>query len=347
MSDNLEQSIAEYLAERLEGAEAVEVSGLQRIHGGASRETFRVRAAYRAGSETIERGLIIRRDPTNSLIETDRANEFHAYAAFHGSGVPVPEPLFLEENTDWLDRPFFVMEQIEDCQAASPFAPNPYGMHREAIGKQFFHILGLIAGADPTRVGLASKLETPAPDAAWLRELDYWEGVIDEDEREPQPIARATIRHLRRSPPPPATALSVVHGDYRTGNFLFDEAGTIRAVLDWEMVHLGDPHEDLAWALDRLWALGSEPSMAAGMLPREQAITIWEDASGLKVDEAALDWWTTFASLKGLAIWISSAREYSDGRNMDPVLAFSGWFCTTVHNEVLAERVGNKESPRP
>ena len=59
---------------------------------------------------------------------------------------------------------------------------------------------------------------------------------------------------LRRTPPPPAQKISVVHGDYRTGNFLHDGDGVIRGILDWEMAHLGDPLEDLAWALDPLWS---------------------------------------------------------------------------------------------
>src|SRR6201999_3457195 len=117
----------------------------------------------------------------------------------------------------------------------------------------------------------------------WRHELDRWEKVIDEDEREPQPIARAAIRWLRKHPPPPAQKICVVHGDYRTGNFLHDNQGTIRAVLDWEMAHLGDPLEDLGWALDPLWSHG-DPSRPAGTLPRADAIALWEAASGLKAD---------------------------------------------------------------
>ena len=48
------------------------------------------------------------------------------------------------------------------------------------------------------------------------------------------------------------------------------------------------------------------------------------------------------ASLKGLAIWISAAREYSEGRNSDAVNAFSGWYCLAFHNHVLAERLGTE-----
>jgi aminoglycoside phosphotransferase (APT) family kinase protein len=129
-----------------------------------------------------------------------------------------------------------------------------------------------------------------------------------------------------------------VHGDYRSGNFLFDSDGKIRAILDWEMAHLGDPLEDLGWALDPLWAHG-DWSRPAGLIARADAIATWEAASGLKADPGALAWWETFASLKGLAIWISAACEYAEGRNTDAVNAFSGWYCLAFHNKVLAERL--------
>ncbi len=170
-------------------------------------------------------------------------------------------------------------------------------------------------------------------------ELARWEKVIDEDEGEPEPIVRAAIRWLKRNPPPPAQKIAVVHGDYRSGNFLYDLNGDIRAILDWEMAHLGDPMEDLGWALDPLWA-HHDPSRPAGTIPRADAIALWEQASGLKADPAALFWWEIFASVKGQAIWISAAHEYATHRNDDPVNAFSGWYCLAYHNKVLAERLG-------
>jgi aminoglycoside phosphotransferase (APT) family kinase protein len=171
-----------------------------------------------------------------------------------------------------------------------------------------------------------------------MHEVARWEKVIEEDEREPQPIARAAVRWLKRNPPPPAQKISVVHGDYRTGNFLYDDTGNIRAILDWEMCHLGDPLEDLGWAIDPLWS-GGNP-LVGGMLPRDEALKLWERTSGMKIDPKALAWWEIFASLKGAAIWISAAREYAEGRNTDPINAFSGWFTLAFHNHVLAQKLG-------
>ena len=89
---DLSSRLATYIAAKLPEARDVRVEGLERIHGGASRETYRFRLLYAGSSGDVERGLILRRDPPGSLIDTERANEFNAYRAFHGTVVPVPEP---------------------------------------------------------------------------------------------------------------------------------------------------------------------------------------------------------------------------------------------------------------
>ena len=338
MIDELSIRLQTYLAPKLAAPDLV-VSDLARIPGGASRETNRFRARYAKDGKSIERALILRRDPAASLIETDRTTEFRAYRAFHELGLPVPEPIALELDAAALERPFFIMEEITDCAVGSILAPDPYGPHREKVGQQFWSVLGRIAKPDPGDIGLGDFDGARDRTTCWSHELARWEKVIDEDESEPQPIARAAIRWLRRNPPPPAQKISVVHGDYRTGNFLVDAKGDIRAILDWEMAHLGDPLEDLAWALDPLWSHG-DPAHPAGTVARDRAIAIWEEASELRAEAQALAWWETFASLKGLAIWISAAREYAEGRNTEAVNAFSGWYCLAFHNKVLADRLG-------
>ena len=333
----LSEAIAAYLSRAW--GEAVEIDQLARIYGGASRETYRFDAVTRSG----RRPLILRRDPPGSLIETDRRMEFLALKSFHGRGVAAPEPLILENEGAELERPFFIMGRIEGGETASPFAPDPYAPNAAKLGEDFFGTLGRIAAADPAKLPIAEVADAPALDACWRRELDYWAGVIEADELHPQPIVRAAVRWLRRHPPPPAQKLSVVHGDYRSGNFLHDGQGRIVAVLDWEMVHLGDPLEDLGWAFDPLWR-HHETERVAGMVPKAEALAIWERASGLKVDPAAFAWWELFASVKAQAIWISSAKEYHDGGFAEPILCFSGWYTARRQDEILAahlaERVG-------
>jgi aminoglycoside phosphotransferase (APT) family kinase protein len=322
---DLEHRLAAYLTPLLGTARDVEVSGLERIHGGASRETSRFVLRYEQDGRRIERRLILRRDPPGSLIETDRRVEFAAYRAFHGSAVPVPKALWLEENPAPLDFPFFIMEELSGFESSvQALLSPPYLPHRANIGLRKWTILGEIAKADPERLGLMKLLAAPAPSECWQRELAHWEGVLDEDELEPQPVTRAVIRWLRRHPPPPAQKLCVVHADYRTGNFLFDAEGEIRAILDWEMAHLGDPLEDLAWGLGAIWQW-SRDGLAGSLLPKAEAIRIWEQASGLCAEPRALLWWELFSCVKGQGIWVSGGREFHAGVNHDPVLCMSSW----------------------
>jgi aminoglycoside phosphotransferase (APT) family kinase protein len=310
-----------------------------RIHGGASRETYSLDLSFLTRGERTPWSLILRRDPAASLIETERAVEFAAYRAAFGT-VPVPEAVALVNDTAVLGAPFFVMSRIDGGAAASPFQQGAYADHAADIGRQFFTHLGAIARIDPLASDLPGLVGVPEPEACWRKELDHWAKVIAEDALEPQPTLQAAIRRLRAHPPPPPQCICLVHGDYRSGNFLHDGAGRILAILDWEMAHIGDPFEDLGWALDPLWS-NLRPDLAAGMLPQAEAIALWEQASGLRFDAAAFRWWSLFAAVKGMAIWLSASRAFADGKNTDPVQAFSGWYCSRRHEEIVAERLAH------
>ncbi len=341
--DDLTGRIATYIAGKIndiENEKNVVISDFSRIPGGASRETYKFKASWKnQAGDDITRPLILRRDPTGSLIDTDREIEFAAFQTYHGTKVPVPEALWLEQDEGPLERPFFMMEQIEGGSVGNPFNKGGgYGPHAEKLGEQFWTILGHIAALDPEKENLSPAFKRIEANKCWEQELDYWANEISTHQLEPQPVAEAAIRWLRRNPPPPAEAVRVVHGDYRTGNFLFDDKGDIIAVLDWEMAHLGDPLEDLCWALDPLWCI-FEQDKPGNMIARDRALALWQETSGLTIDPKALQWWEVFSMVKGLGIWISGAFEYETGENKAPILGFSAWWCTDTHNRLLADRL--------
>jgi aminoglycoside phosphotransferase (APT) family kinase protein len=312
---------------------SVAIEGLARIPGGASRETYRFDA--HADGETHR--LILRRDPGGSLIDTESETEFRAYQSAAGV-VPVPRAVALERDGAELERPFFIMERVEGGEVASPFTRAPFGEHGERLGTTFFTALGRLAALDPAGTPLAAHLEAPAPDRAWQVALDYWEAVLDEDEAQPMPVVRAAIRLLRREPPPPAQKIAIVHGDYRSGNVMHDGAGGMLAMFDWEMAHLGDPLEDLGWALDPIWD-HFEPGCVCGMTSRARALDTWKAASGLAVDPDAMRWWSLFNAVKGRAIWTSAFAEFVAGGRTDPVLGISGWYTARRQDAIIAAQL--------
>ncbi len=306
---------------------------IEQIPGGASRETYRIRLSIDGES----RGVILRRDPPSSLIDTERSLEYRTYEAAWRAGLPVPEPLLLEEDEAVLERPFSLMAEVTGCESAiANLALPEYQSVSKRIAERKWTLLGELAAMNIDELGVTGFMETP--EHAARRELDYWSDVIRDDALTSQPVAEATIRWLTRNLPEPSARLCLVHGDYRSGNFLYNQAGEIPALLDWEMAHIGDPLEDLAWSLDPLWGW-PDKNLAGGLLPREAAISLWEKASGLTVDRQAFRWWQVFASLKGLAIWISSSEDFANGSTKEPILAIAGWMMTDRQNRILVDRL--------
>ncbi len=328
-----------FVSEKIPEAKDVDIGLVNPIFGGASRQTFSLELNYVLKGEPVSERVILRREFESGIIETSVNTEFDAYRAFHQTEVPVPRVLWREEDPKWLGTPFYVMEEIIGCEDKHMLLTvPPFDEVREKVGEQFFRIMATIATTDPAKVGLEGKLESIAPEECWKRELDYWEADADKNELEPHPVLRAAIRWLRRNPPPPAQKIVIVHGDMRAGNFLFNRKGEIRGILDWEMMHLGDPLEDLAWSMNRLWSW-SEPEKNGFMIPREEGVRIWEEVSGFKAEPDALFWWELFNSVKSVAIWVSMNNVYANGLNTDPIVGYGGLWAMDLQRRIILSQM--------
>lgn len=319
------ERIEAYLKTKLPSAEGIAVSDLQRIPGGASRETWSFDARWREGGVEQRRGFILRRDPDASLLETERDLEFRVMEAVGKQGIPVPRMYWLEQDASWLDRPFFVMERIDGCETSPQkivMDPRFYQV-RSQIAQDFVDILARIHHLDWRALGLEFLGVPPDPSACGIMEIEKWEQVVAKDTLEPQPVLRGAFRWMRRHLPPPAQKIVLVHADYRTGNFLCDYQGRIRGILDWEMVHLGDPMEDVAWACIRPWRWAGDERIG-GLVDRREYYRMYEEASGLKVDEEAVRFWEVLGNVKLAAIFITGARSFCDGRTRSIMMALLG-----------------------
>lgn len=312
--------LARYLSNRT-GTET-HVSGLARCHGGAARETYLFTARTNSG----ERRLVLRRDPAASLIATSRRVEVHVLGRALRAGLPVPEPLFLEEDPAAFGAPGFLMTAIEGGRASGLFEVDPYGASAGPLGDALFGALGRLHAIVPDRT---DRSILPEHDAQ--ARLHHWSAEIEAHAMHPEPVAQAVLRWLDANVPEPSGPPAIVHGDFRSGNFLFSDDGRLLAILDWEMAHLGDPMEDLAWAADPLWAHGETDRIGA-LVPLDRAVARWEAASGRRFDPRAWGWWQLFAAYAGLAIWITSGHEVARMGSIDPVMAFSALYPYRFHN---------------
>jgi aminoglycoside phosphotransferase (APT) family kinase protein len=110
----------------------------------------------------------------------------------------------------------------------------------------------------------------------------------------------------------------LLHGDYRLGNWLVERAGAatrLTGVLDWEMVHLGDPLEDVAWCISHLWRAGTP--RAASLVPPAEWLALYAEAAGRRVNRERLRYWELLAAVKMIAIQMTGIRAFCDGRSAD------------------------------
>ncbi|HEX7875286.1 MAG TPA: phosphotransferase family protein [Sphingobium sp.] len=329
---DMEERIAAYIAHRLPNAHGVAVDQLSRIPGGSSQETFKFRAVWDEGSGPADRWLILRRAPPAGLVVAERDVEFSVYDAIGDSDVPVPKVYFMEMDPQWLDRPFFVMDMAPGKPGHFWTSDDPFEGQAQAIGERFWRHLGALAAIDHRAVGLEDLRNGSGEPSLWAAELGHWESILDENESMIDPVVRGAIRWLRANPPPPAAKQAIVHGDYRVGNFLFTPDGRISAVLDWEMCHIGDPLEDIAWALNPMWSVER-------WFPAEEGIALWEQASGLSVDPAALDWWRLFAAVKACAIWTTAEASFNSGRSRDMNVATTAVRGMSFHRKEILDHM--------
>jgi aminoglycoside phosphotransferase (APT) family kinase protein len=323
------------------GAPDLAVSNARRILGGASRHTWSVDTTWQdAAGRSHSRDLIFRLDPPSSLLESNRGTEYAVYRALYGlRGIPLPEPLLIEDDGGAFGMPFFVMERLDGTAWPHELMSPAFAGRHEPIVRQMFRILGTITSVDHAAIGLDRVLTPPPVDDTWAVELERWERTLHDHDLGPMPITTALIRELRRHPPPPVARVGIVHGDYRIGNVLFTREG-VTGVLDWEMAHLGDPHEDLAWSMARNWRSRAAPELIGGILEPADALAEWETTSAQRVNPESLRWWQLFTHVKATAIWTTAAHEFSTGRTGELMFGTMGWRSVGTQEKWALEDLG-------
>lgn len=306
--------ITDYLQQQT--GQPVQVGTIRRFPVGFSWLTYAVPVqGLEAGGPPRE--LILRLGPDYGLFAPYSAEpQVRALQSLEGSGVPYPRAYWHSDDPSILGAPFLFCEKVSGSAVVpwvSPSEPPLEEGYRKRLGTQFIDALAALHSVPWQERPIASMAHGITAENAGRLNVEHWEALIGRWAMRPYPLAEFGIRWLK-SHNPVAPRVAIVHGDYRTGNFL-EQDGQITAILDWELVHLGDPHEDLAWVSMPMYKGGS-PYLCRLCEP-EWFYERYAQQSGVAVSMATVRYYQVFSLLKLAATHMAAARCFEEGRFND------------------------------
>ncbi len=343
--------LARFLADRIDGP--MQIHNLRSLTGGASKEQFVFDLDWVCdGEERKGERMVLRCEPAASIVETSRRREFELMR-FGGTIMPVPPVYWIDDDGSAMGTPALVSKFVPGVTKPSRTSSNVSGMgthfpkeYRDLLAPDYTKYMVALHRAEIPDDVLPSFVR-PAVGTTEASELilNWWGRTWAEDLYEEAPISTLTEQWLRANAPV-LDRLSVVHGDFRTGNFLFDEAsGKMTAVLDWELGYLGDRHADLGYLLTDLYITREDGvPFHCGLFPSESALLeAYEAAGGLPIDPRKLAWHKIFSTWKQFILSLGCALRASDGKtHQDVLLTFlsSGGYTISESLRQLLEKHG-------
>lgn len=313
------------------GARRVTVDNQQLLSGGAIQENWLLDVSVEGGAHAGNQRWVLRSDAQSAVQGSlSRAQEFAVLSTVHRAGVKVPRPLWLCEDASVHGRAFFIMEWVSgmtsghrltsqvqvqgDLQLASELGANLARIHRIAPGEAGLEFLG-----DPQQVSVQTSIDV-------LRAMLDRLGAA-------QPVLEWGLRWCEANAPQ-STARCLLHGDFRTGNYLA-ESGRLQAVLDWEFTGWGDPREDIGWFTARCWRFARPDLAAGGVGTLEHFMRGYTEVSALDIEPEELNFWQVMATLRWAVIAQQQAQRHLSGEEPSLELALTGTLVPELELDIL------------
>ncbi len=305
-------------------------SELEKFAWGQSNPTYQIRAA--SGD------YVLRRKPFGQLLPSAHAvdREYRLISALHPLSFPVPRPLALCTDPDVIGAIFYVMELAKGRAYTNGALPEFESAARRSMYEQLVDTLADLHNIDPVAAGLS---DFGKPGNYFERQVARWTKQYRESQTDHLPEMDRLITYLSVSLPEQSRT-SVVHGDYRIDNALFDD-GTLTAVLDWELATLGDPVADFSY-LAMQWMMPADGAAglagldlgALGIPTIDEIVERYSARSGVPVAEK-LDWYFAYNLFRLAGIVQGIKKRVIDGTASSanaaemakkvPTLAIAAW----------------------
>jgi aminoglycoside phosphotransferase (APT) family kinase protein len=284
------------------GAEGI--AGLRRLTGGASQETWSFAICAPGGPSQ----WILRRSPPGvvkrSTLSCGLATEAELLERAHRAGVPVPLVPVVLAPSDGLGEGYVMSHVDGETIPRRILREDEFAAARPLLARQCGEHLARIHAIDTA--GLPElRPSSPREELDAYRRMHRGYGIA-------RPVFELAFRWLEDHLPPAPVERRLVHGDFRHGNLMIGPDG-IRAVLDWELAHLGDPMEDLGWVCVNSWRFGNVTLPVGGFGTREELFAGYEAASGEPVDPAHVFFWEVLGTLKWGVMCEGMGRAFTSG----------------------------------
>jgi aminoglycoside phosphotransferase (APT) family kinase protein len=281
---------------------------LEKFAWGQSNPTYRISAA--SGD------YVLRRKPFGPLLPSAHAvdREYRLISALHPLGFPVPRPYAFCCDPDVIGAIFYVMELVRGRAYTNGALPELDAPVRRRMYEQLVATLADLHNIDPVATGLG---DFGKPGNYFERQVARWTRQYRDSQTDDLPEMERLIDYLPASLPE-QSRVSIVHGDYRIDNVLFDD-GRLAAVLDWELATLGDPLADFSY-LAMQWVMPADGGaglagldlLTLGIPTLDEIVEFYSTRSGVPVADR-LDWYFAYNLFRLAGIVQGIKKRVIDG----------------------------------
>jgi aminoglycoside phosphotransferase (APT) family kinase protein len=311
------------------------IEQLKPLSGGACQENSLLILRFLDNNQVKK--LVYRSDKGSALFASlPREYEFEVALIAYKNGIKTPQPYFLEKTGSITGKKFYIMEALEGKTDVRYITKDPsLNSIRPKILEELAENLAKIHSITLENENLDFLLkiyhrEHPFHPAKYAIEEMYQEV---EKLDEPHPAMYLVLNWLEENIPP-EEKITLVHGDFRTGNFMVSEKG-LEGILDWEFAHMGNPDEDISWFCLRDWRFGQIKKEAGGFADREEFYAFYEKYSNREIDKKSVLFWEVMGNLRWAVGTIGQAERHLQGKTRGIELASIGRRTAEMEYEMM------------
>lgn len=328
-------TVLEEFLQQVTGAAKAGLKLKDKLSGGAVQENWAVDIDI--DGKKIE--AVLRADAPTGIGESwGKAQEFALLKVAYAAGMRTPQPLWLEPTGSVIGQPFHITQRLpgvaDPRKLVRAFEEGEGDALAYDLGEEIAKLHDVTPAAAPAEL---SFLPPPPADLVGARMADFRARL--DALPEAQPVLEWSINRLEDEAPTyaqGAEAIRLCHRDFRTGNYLVDNA-KLSAVLDFEFAGWSDPYEDLGWFCARCWRFGMYGAEAGGIGERAAFYAGYEAGGGQSVDDGKVRFWEQMAALRWAIMSLEEAERHLSGRERSIELALTGLVSLEMEYDLLVD----------